>query len=444
MSLFKNIRVELLFLLIISLNVFISFNLDLGLYNYFKDFNKSLSSVYLKEFFEDITRLGSSSWYFVISIIGFGVVYLNNKLGFIKIEKQKKISNFFISSFFYILVVGIVTQVLKHIVGRPRPNHTNFEDSFGFNFFTFDSNFHSFPSGHSSTIFIVCFILVATFPKLKYFFYFLASVIALSRVVVGAHFFTDIVAGAILALISFKVINTILEKKYNQFKFSNLLPEKNSEIYNYILFLVISCVFITSGPSIDLYISGLFYYGASQFALQSFDLTSILFRDILLPLILIYILIIPIIGRFAKIDKIFFNYKFSIKEIFLLWGSQIVGVLILVNLILKNLWGRARPNDVLQLGGNETFSPWYEITDACGSNCSFVSGDASVGFSIIILYLITKKIIFLYASVVAGFVFGLIRIMAGGHFLSDIFFAGIFIVILNIILFELYKKYYAK
>ena len=328
MSLFKNIRIELLVLLIISLNVFISFNLDLGLYNYFKDFNKSLNSVYLKEFFVDITRLGSSSWYFAISVIGFGVVYLNNRLEFIKIEKQKNISNFFVSSFFYILVVGVVTQVLKHIVGRPRPNHTNFEDSFGFNFFTFDSNFHSFPSGHSSTIFIICFILVATFPKLKYFFYLLASVIALSRVVVGAHFFTDIVAGAILALISFKIINTILEKKYAQYKFSNLLPEDNSEIYNYVLFLVISCVFITSGPSIDLYISGLFYYGASQFALQSFDLTSILFRDILLPLILIYVLILPIVGRFTKIDKIFFNYRFSIKEIILLWASQIIGVLI--------------------------------------------------------------------------------------------------------------------
>ena len=90
------------------------------------------------------------------------------------------------------------------------------------------------------------------------------------------------------------------------------------------------------------------------------------------------------------------------------------------------------------------FSPWFEITNGCETNCSFVSGDASVGFSIIILYLITKNIIFLYASFVAGLVFGLIRIMAGGHFLSDIFFAGFFIVILNIILFELYKKYYAK
>ena len=166
----------------------------------------------------------------------------------------------------------------------------------------------------------------------------------------------------------------------------------------------------------------MFYKGASQFELQSFDLTSILFRDILLPLILIYILILPIVGSFFKIDKIFFNYRFSIKEIVLLWISQIISVLIFVNLTLKNFWGRARPNDVVELGGKESFSPWFEITNACETNCSFFSGDASVWFSIIVLYLVTKKIIFLYVS----------------------FFAGFFIVILNIILFELYKKYYAK
>ena len=109
-----------------------------------------------------------------------------------------------------------------------------------------------------------------------------------------------------------------------------------------------------------------------------------------------------------KLIRFFFNYKFSIKEIFLLWSSQIIGVLIFVNLILKNFWGRARPNDVTQLGGLENFSPWYEISKACETNCSFVSGDASVGFSIIILYLITRKKVFFYASIVSGFVLGLI------------------------------------
>ena len=204
------------------------------------------------------------------------------------------------------------------------------------------------------------------------------------------------------------------------------------------------CVFITAGPSLDLYVSGIFYYGSSQFAIQSFDLVSILFRDILLPLLIIYILILPIVGHYIKIDKIFFSYRFSAKEILFLWVSQIISVLIFVNLILKNFWGRARPNDVIQFGGKENFSPWYEISKACETNCSFVSGDASVGFSIIILYLITRKKVFFYASIVSGFVLGLIRIMAGGHFLSDIFFAGIFIIIINVILFQLYKKYYVK
>ncbi len=444
MSIFKNIKFELLILVLITLSIFASFNLDLFFYKYFINLSDWVNGFFLKEFFIEITKLGSSSWYFSITIIGFVIFYINNKLKIIKTKSTKNLSNFFICSFVYILTVGIITQIIKHVVGRPRPNHADFEDVFSFKYFTLESNFHSFPSGHSSTIFIVCFILVSVLPKLKYFFYFLASIVAFSRVIVSAHFFTDIVAGAILALILFKVLNNLIENKYNKYKLSNLIPEKNSEIFYYILILFFSCVFVTSGPSLDLYISDLFYYGDSQFALQSFDLTSILFRDILLPLILIYILILPIVGRFIKIDKIFFNYRFSIKEIILLWSSQIIGVLIFVNLILKNLWGRARPKDILELGGKENFSPWYEITNVCGSNCSFVSGDASVGFSIIILYLITKKIIFLYGSIFFGFVLGSIRIMAGGHFLSDIFFAGFFIVILNIILFELYKKYYVK
>ena len=444
MSIFKSIKFELLFLLLVTLSIFVSFNLDLWFYTNLLNLNQLSNNIFLKEFFSEITKLGSSSWYFSITIIGFVIFYINSKLQIIKTQSAKNLSYFFISSFIYILTVGIITQIIKHVVGRPRPNHTNFEDVFSFKYFTMESNFHSFPSGHSSTIFIICFILVSALPKLKYFFYFLASIVAFSRVIVSAHFFTDIIAGAILALILFKVLNKLIENKYNKYKFSNLIPEKNSEIFYYILILFFSCVFVTAGPSLDLYVSSLFYKGASQFALQSFDIASIIFRDILLPLILIYILILPIFGRFFKIDKIFFNYKFSIKEIVLLWISQIISVLIFVNLTLKNFWGRARPNDIVELGGKESFSPWFEITNACETNCSFVSGDASVGFSIIILYLITKKIIFLYGSFVAGLVLGLIRIMAGGHFLSDIFFSGFFIVILNIILFELYKKYYVK
>ena len=106
------------------------------------------------------------------------------------------------------------------------------------------------------------------------------------------------------------------------------------------------------------------------------------------------------------------------------------------------MWGRARPGDILELGGKEVFTPWFEFSNACNSNCSFVSGDASVGFSIIILYFITKNSYFAYLSIGCGFLLGFIRIIAGGHFLSDILFAGLFVVLLNLIIFRFFQKYY--
>ena len=444
MSVFRNIKIELVILFIITLNVFISFNLDLSIYNYFKIFNNSMKAVYLKDFFTNITEVGSSGWYFGICVFGFFILYFNKKLKIINIKNTNKKINFFVSSFVYILIAGIITQICKHVVGRPRPNYTDFEDGFGFNFFTIDSNYHSFPSGHSSTIFMVCLILCAILPKLKYFFFLLASVVALSRVVVGAHFFTDIVAGGLLSLIVFKSLNFFLNKNYKNYVFSEILFSKNSQVYYFVIFLFSCGLFITVGPTLDLYVAGLFYIGESQFSLQSVDFLSKIFRKFLLPLLIFYILILPIFSRFIRIHKVYFGYKFSIKEIFLIWVTQILSILIFINLILKDLWGRARPGDITHFGGKEMFTPWFELSSACDSNCSFVSGDASVGFSIIVLYFITKNILFFYLSIMFGVLLGFIRIIAGGHFLSDILFAGIFILIINLLIFKLYKKYYDK
>ena len=73
--------------------------------------------------------------------------------------------------------------------------------------------------------------------------------------------------------------------------------------------------------------------------------------------------------------------------------------IIIVNYILKGLWGRARPEDVMQYGGSKIFTPWFSTSDACISNCSFVSGDAAVGFSFIVLYFLTKISKFFYLSI---------------------------------------------
>ena len=105
---------------------------------------------------------------------------------------------------------------------------------------------------------------------------------------------------------------------------------------------------------------------------------------------------------------------------------------------MKNFWGRARPGDVLELGGKDNFSAWYQISDACTSNCSFVSGDAAVGFSLIALYLVSDNLKYVYLSIIFGFILGLIRIAEGGHFLSDVIFSAIIVFLFSFII----KKFF--
>ena len=135
----------------------------------------------------------------------------------------------------------------------------------------------------------------------------------------------------------------------------------------------------------------------------------------------------PIISLWLPIKKLYFNYKFNLKKVFFLWGATLFNFIVIVNLLLKNLWGRARPGDIIQFGGKEQFTPWFQISDACNINCSFVSGDSAIGFSIIVLYFLTKKTVYFWSSIILGSALGLIRIMEGGHFLSDVLMSAFII-----------------
>ena len=421
----KKIKVELLILSFLLLSIFFAHNIDIWINNFFKDFNNFFQNIYLKEFFIRITVLGDSIWYFLISlcVIVLGLLLRGNN----RWHKYKKIIDikisFYIFLLFSLLVTGIITQLLKHIVGRPRPNYSTLDQYIGFEFFNLSSEFHSFPSGHTSTIFAVALTVSYFLPKTKYFVLFFALIIAFSRIIVGAHFFTDIIGGVVVAYLGIKITKLLL----NKFNFINITKTKNEITYLithqlYYSYAVFFClvVLISVGPSIDIYLSSLFYNGKGQFLLQSYYDITIFIRKIILRVVIAYILILPIISLWLPIRQLYFNYKFNLKNIIFLWASSLFNLLIIVNLFFKNLWGRARPGDIIQLGGKESFTPWYQISDACNSNCSFVSGDAAVGFSLIVFYFIIKKEIFFWLSVVFGSLFGLVRIMEGGHFLSDV------------------------
>jgi lipid A 4'-phosphatase len=98
----------------------------------------------------------------------------------------------------------------------------------------------------------------------------------------------------------------------------------------------------------------------------------------------------------------------------------ILGAGLVVNAVLKNGFGRARPRNLVQFGGEQQFTPAFVLSEECATNGSFPSGDSSGAFFSFALALALSR---RRASIVAAAAFGGLvsfsRIASGAHFLSD-------------------------
>jgi lipid A 4'-phosphatase len=102
---------------------------------------------------------------------------------------------------------------------------------------------------------------------------------------------------------------------------------------------------------------------------------------------------------------------------------------LMANVLLKDHWGRPRPIDVTQFGGDQHFVAWWNPRGDCPGNCSFVSGDVSgVVWAVAPAALVPPqwRALAYGAAVASGAVMGALRVAAGGHFFSDVMFAGVF------------------
>jgi undecaprenyl-diphosphatase len=88
----------------------------------------------------------------------------------------------------------VLTYIIKEIVARPRPG---LELSGSLNF---GPESTSFPSAHTAIIFTLAIMLSRYYPKYRYVFYTLAVLVSISRIYAGNHYFTDVLAGAILGI----------------------------------------------------------------------------------------------------------------------------------------------------------------------------------------------------------------------------------------------------
>ncbi len=94
---------------------------------------------------------------------------------------------------------GVLVQGLKHGIGRPRPRFAHSDQVLLAP--SLESGLDSFPSGHAAASFAVAAVLARHFPRAAWVVYGLAAGVAMSRVVRGSHFPTDVLVGAILGFL---------------------------------------------------------------------------------------------------------------------------------------------------------------------------------------------------------------------------------------------------
>jgi undecaprenyl-diphosphatase len=101
------------------------------------------------------------------------------------------------SLIFLYAVQSAITYGLKYFIQRPRPPSV-LETAFRLSKGPGEILDPSFPSAHTVYAFMMATLLSQKFPRYKVAFYVLAGMIGWTRIYLGLHYPTDVIAGALL------------------------------------------------------------------------------------------------------------------------------------------------------------------------------------------------------------------------------------------------------
>jgi membrane-associated phospholipid phosphatase len=169
------------------------FNIDLPLAQAVKEL-----PFQMVEFFQYVTVLGEATW----SLIAAALLGLAARFLWRRDDWMRR------SLFIFAAVAssGIVTDLIKWLAGRWRPKAYFTDQFYGFDLFGWGYEQTSFPSGHATTIWACGAALAILFPRWRLLWYVLAILVSMSRVIVGAHYLSDVLAGAYVAVMTVLVL----------------------------------------------------------------------------------------------------------------------------------------------------------------------------------------------------------------------------------------------
>jgi membrane-associated phospholipid phosphatase len=159
-------------------------------------------------FFSRITNLGLAVWYLVptgISAIVCGLLSRGQDVprAYRRLCGTVAVRCFFLFS--TIALSGIIADIIKPVVARARPILLLHHNDYGFAFFKTQAAWNSMPSGHTTTVFALACCLSELYPRGRILWFAYALTIAFSRIIVDAHYLSDVVAGAFLGWLTVRL-----------------------------------------------------------------------------------------------------------------------------------------------------------------------------------------------------------------------------------------------
>jgi undecaprenyl-diphosphatase len=160
--------------------------------------------------FDQITDFGKSGWFlWPLGLLFLALAALPLPLSKIS---QAVLAAVMVRVGFLFLAIGVpglfVTTV-KRMIGRARPMVGGHIDPFLFHPFIWRADYASLPSGHATTAFSVLVAFGSLWPRWRTELLIYAALISVSRMVVTAHFPSDVFAGALVG-----TIGTLMVRRY--------------------------------------------------------------------------------------------------------------------------------------------------------------------------------------------------------------------------------------
>jgi undecaprenyl-diphosphatase len=155
------------------------------------------------DFFNQVTRWGEADW---ILWPTFALLVISALLARVIPRRYVKLALIETIQMYGLILVGVglpslTANLIKRLIGRGRPGAFDLVGPAGFHPIANNELFQSFPSGHTTTAFAAAMVFGFLAPRWFGVALVFAAAIGMSRVVVGAHYPTDVAGGIALGTI---------------------------------------------------------------------------------------------------------------------------------------------------------------------------------------------------------------------------------------------------